>query len=148
MPCQWYVRGGGEGKRRILIGQSVPPTPFGMAFGRLKLPPLIIFPFRTLHSFGLFCSFLPPHLYFFNSCHSVIHFLLTQKVKFFDLFFFYPDPSFSFQLSLSLCFFSLINFSRFFYSVHMVAHNVWLKSSRLYNMLISIFKLAWMITAT
>jgi hypothetical protein len=25
MPCQWYVRGGGEGKRRILIGQSVPP---------------------------------------------------------------------------------------------------------------------------
>jgi hypothetical protein len=39
MPCQWYVRGGGEGKRRILIGQSVPPTPFGMAFGRLKLSP-------------------------------------------------------------------------------------------------------------
>jgi hypothetical protein len=36
MPCQWYVRGGGEGKWRILIGQSVPPTPFGMAFGRLK----------------------------------------------------------------------------------------------------------------
>jgi hypothetical protein len=31
-----YVSGGGEGKRRILIGQSVPPTPFGMAFGRLK----------------------------------------------------------------------------------------------------------------
>jgi hypothetical protein len=30
----------GEGKRRILIGQSVPPTPFGMAFGRLKLSPL------------------------------------------------------------------------------------------------------------
>jgi hypothetical protein len=27
MPCQWYVRGGGEGKRRILIGQSVPPPP-------------------------------------------------------------------------------------------------------------------------
>jgi hypothetical protein len=25
MPCQWYVRGGGEGKRRILIGQSLPP---------------------------------------------------------------------------------------------------------------------------
>jgi hypothetical protein len=25
MPCQWYVRGGGERKRRILIGQSVPP---------------------------------------------------------------------------------------------------------------------------
>jgi hypothetical protein len=40
MPCQWYVRGSGEGKRRILIGQSVPPTPFGMAFGRLKLSPL------------------------------------------------------------------------------------------------------------
>jgi hypothetical protein len=39
MPCQWYVRGGGEGKRRIMIGQSVPPTPFGMAFGRLKLSP-------------------------------------------------------------------------------------------------------------
>jgi hypothetical protein len=39
MPCQWFVRGGGEGKRRILIGQSVPPTPFGMAFGRLKLSP-------------------------------------------------------------------------------------------------------------
>jgi hypothetical protein len=35
------VRGGGEGKRRILIGQSVPPTPFGMAFGRLKLSPLV-----------------------------------------------------------------------------------------------------------
>jgi hypothetical protein len=30
---------GGEGKRRILIGQSVPPIPFGMAFGRLKLSP-------------------------------------------------------------------------------------------------------------
>jgi hypothetical protein len=40
MPCQWYVRGGEEGKRWILIGQSVPPTPFGMAFGRLKLSPL------------------------------------------------------------------------------------------------------------
>jgi hypothetical protein len=40
MPCQWYVKGGGEDKRRILIGQSVPPTPFGMAFGRLKLSPL------------------------------------------------------------------------------------------------------------
>jgi hypothetical protein len=40
MPCQWYVRGGGEGKGRILIGQSVPPTPFGMAFWRLKLSPL------------------------------------------------------------------------------------------------------------
>jgi hypothetical protein len=40
MPCQWYVRGGGEGKQRIVIGQSVPPTPFGMAFGRLKLSPL------------------------------------------------------------------------------------------------------------
>jgi hypothetical protein len=42
MPCQWYVRGGGEGKRRILIDQSVPPppTPFRMAFGRLKLSPL------------------------------------------------------------------------------------------------------------
>jgi hypothetical protein len=39
MPCQWYVRGSGEGKRRILIGQSVPATPFGMAFGRLKLSP-------------------------------------------------------------------------------------------------------------
>jgi hypothetical protein len=39
-PCQWYVRGGGEGKRWILIGQSVPPHPFGMAFGRLKLSPL------------------------------------------------------------------------------------------------------------
>jgi hypothetical protein len=25
MPCQWYVGGGGKGKRRILIGQSVPP---------------------------------------------------------------------------------------------------------------------------
>jgi hypothetical protein len=37
MPCQWYVRGGGEGNRRILIGQSVPPTPFGMPFGRHKL---------------------------------------------------------------------------------------------------------------
>jgi hypothetical protein len=37
MLCQWYVRGGGEGKRRILIGQSVPPTPFGMAFGSLKV---------------------------------------------------------------------------------------------------------------
>jgi hypothetical protein len=36
MPCQWYVRGGGEGNRRILVG---PPTPFGMAFGRLKLSP-------------------------------------------------------------------------------------------------------------
>jgi hypothetical protein len=43
MPCQWYVRGGGEGKRRILIGQSVPPTPFGMAVGRLKLSPLYTF---------------------------------------------------------------------------------------------------------
>jgi hypothetical protein len=31
---------GGEGKRRILIGQSFPPTPIGMAFGRLKLSPL------------------------------------------------------------------------------------------------------------
>jgi hypothetical protein len=40
MPCQWYVRGGGVGKRRTLSGQSVPPTPFGMAFGRLKLSPL------------------------------------------------------------------------------------------------------------
>jgi hypothetical protein len=40
MPCQWYVIGGGVGKLRILIGQSVPPTPFGMAFGRLKLSPL------------------------------------------------------------------------------------------------------------
>jgi hypothetical protein len=40
MPCQWYVRGGGEGKRRILIGQSVLPIPFGMTFGRLKLSPL------------------------------------------------------------------------------------------------------------
>jgi hypothetical protein len=39
MPCQGYVRGGGEGKRRILIGPSVPPTPFGMTFGRLKLSP-------------------------------------------------------------------------------------------------------------
>jgi hypothetical protein len=39
MPCQWHVRGGGEGKRRILIGQSVPHTPFGMAFGSLKLSP-------------------------------------------------------------------------------------------------------------
>jgi hypothetical protein len=40
MPCQWYRRGGGEGKRRILICQSVlPPPPFGMAFGRLKLSP-------------------------------------------------------------------------------------------------------------
>jgi hypothetical protein len=37
MPCQWYVRGGGEGNRRILMGQSVPPTPIGMPFGRLKL---------------------------------------------------------------------------------------------------------------
>jgi hypothetical protein len=37
--CHVNVRGGGEGKRRILIGQSVPPTPFGMAFGRLKLSP-------------------------------------------------------------------------------------------------------------
>jgi hypothetical protein len=37
MPCQWYVRGGEEGKRRILIGQTVSPTPFGMAFGRIKL---------------------------------------------------------------------------------------------------------------
>jgi hypothetical protein len=36
MVCE---RGWGEGKRRILIGQSVPPTPFGMAFGRLKLSP-------------------------------------------------------------------------------------------------------------
>jgi hypothetical protein len=27
MPCQWYVRGGGEGKRRMLIGQSVFPLP-------------------------------------------------------------------------------------------------------------------------
>jgi hypothetical protein len=35
------VRGGGEGKLRILIGQSVPPTPFGMAFGLLKLSPLV-----------------------------------------------------------------------------------------------------------
>jgi hypothetical protein len=35
-----HVRGGEKGKRRILIGQSVPPTPFGMAFGRLKLSPL------------------------------------------------------------------------------------------------------------
>jgi hypothetical protein len=40
MPFQWYVRGGGEVKRWIVIGQSVPPTPFGMAFGRLKLSPL------------------------------------------------------------------------------------------------------------
>jgi hypothetical protein len=40
MSCKWYVRGGGEGKRRILIGQSVPPIPFGMTFGRLKLSPL------------------------------------------------------------------------------------------------------------
>jgi hypothetical protein len=31
--------GGGEGKRRILIDQSILPTPFGMAFGRLKLSP-------------------------------------------------------------------------------------------------------------
>jgi hypothetical protein len=38
-----YVRGGGESKRRILIGQSVPPTPFEMAFGRLKLSPLFEF---------------------------------------------------------------------------------------------------------
>jgi hypothetical protein len=36
MPCEWYVRGGGEGMRRILIGQSVPPTPFGMTFGSLS----------------------------------------------------------------------------------------------------------------
>jgi hypothetical protein len=28
------------GKRRILTGQSVPPTPFGMTFGHLKLSPL------------------------------------------------------------------------------------------------------------
>jgi hypothetical protein len=41
MPCKWYVRGGGEGKRRILIGQPVSPSPFGMAFGRLKLSPLL-----------------------------------------------------------------------------------------------------------
>jgi hypothetical protein len=37
------VRGGGEGKRLILIGQSVPPTPplLGMAFGLLlSLSPL------------------------------------------------------------------------------------------------------------
>jgi hypothetical protein len=33
---------GWEGKRRILIVQSVPPTPFGMAFGRLKLSPQVI----------------------------------------------------------------------------------------------------------
>jgi hypothetical protein len=37
MPCQWYVREGGEGKRRLLIGHSVPPPLFGMAFGRFKL---------------------------------------------------------------------------------------------------------------
>jgi hypothetical protein len=36
-----YVRGGGEVKRRILIGQSIPPTPSGMPFGRLKLSPLL-----------------------------------------------------------------------------------------------------------
>jgi hypothetical protein len=41
MPCQWYVRGGGEGKRWILIGHSVFPTPIRMAFGRLKLSPLV-----------------------------------------------------------------------------------------------------------
>jgi hypothetical protein len=41
MPCQWYVRGGGEGKQRILIGQSVLPTPFELAFGRLKLSPQV-----------------------------------------------------------------------------------------------------------
>jgi hypothetical protein len=54
MPCQWYVRGGGEGKWRILIGQSVHPTPFGMAFGRLKLSPLrysIALECETLHHF-------------------------------------------------------------------------------------------------
>jgi hypothetical protein len=58
MPCQWYVRGGREGKRRILIGQSVPPTPFGMAVGRLKLSPQKILlqrvnqheaPFQKIH---------------------------------------------------------------------------------------------------
>jgi hypothetical protein len=42
MLCQWYVRGGGEGKQRILIGQSAPPAPLGMAFGRLKLSPQVI----------------------------------------------------------------------------------------------------------
>jgi hypothetical protein len=45
--CQWYVRLAGEGKRRILIGQSVPPTPFGMAFGRLKLSTRV---FTTIHA--------------------------------------------------------------------------------------------------
>jgi hypothetical protein len=48
MPCQWYVRGGGEGKLRILIGQSIPPTLFGMAFGRLKLSPLVSTAFVTI----------------------------------------------------------------------------------------------------
>jgi hypothetical protein len=38
MPCQWYVREGGEGKRRILIGQS---ASIRMAFGRLKLSSLV-----------------------------------------------------------------------------------------------------------
>jgi hypothetical protein len=60
MPCQWYVRGGGEGKRRILIGQSVPPTPFGMAFGRLKLSPLyciagISWVIEDVHAMWLTC---------------------------------------------------------------------------------------------
>jgi hypothetical protein len=40
MVCE---RGGGEGKRRILVGQSVPPPPFGMAFGRLKLSTEFVF---------------------------------------------------------------------------------------------------------
>jgi hypothetical protein len=46
MPFQCYVRGGGEGKRRILIGQSVPPTPFGMVFGR-RVANLWVFPLKT-----------------------------------------------------------------------------------------------------
>jgi hypothetical protein len=30
------------GKQRTLIGQAVPPTPFGVAFGRIKLSPQVL----------------------------------------------------------------------------------------------------------
>jgi hypothetical protein len=55
MPCQWYVRGGGEGKRRILIGQFVPPTPFGMAFGDVLSCHLWFVKLLTNHN----CNLIP-----------------------------------------------------------------------------------------
>jgi hypothetical protein len=67
--CQWYVRGGGEGKRRILIGQSVPPTPFGMAFGRRKLSPqaprsLLPVIWKIIETFGKYLKTAPAILCF------------------------------------------------------------------------------------